>query len=133
MTRFSGKVVVVTGGNSGIGRAAALRFAVEGATVVIAARNEARSGAVLAEVEAAGGVAFARRCDVTVEADCVAVVEGCRAEFGKLDVLFNNAGIIYREKTAEATTIDEWDNTFSVNTRGTFLMSRAAIPAGPAY
>lgn len=126
--RFSDRVVIVTGGNSGIGQAATALFAAEGATVVVAGRDEGRSAQVVEDITNAGGLAVAQACDVTKEEDCAAVVERCRSEFGRLDVLFNNAGIIYREKTAANTSQEEWDSTFAVNTLGTFLMSKHALP-----
>ncbi len=127
-TRFEGKVVIVTGGNSGIGRATARLFAAEGASVMIAARDEERSAEVVAEIAAAGGQAAARRCDVTVPADCATVVERCGEELGRLDVLVNNAGVIYRDRTAVDTSLEEWEHTLAVNARGTFLMSKYALP-----
>ena len=126
--RFTDKVVIVTGGNSGIGRAATRQFAAEGAKVLVAARDEKRSTQVVEEVTKAGGAAIAQACDVTKEDDCAAVVERCRDEFGRLDVLFNNSGIIYRDKTTIETSQQEWDSTFAVNTLGTFLMSKHALP-----
>ncbi len=128
MSRFDGVRVLVTGGNSGIGRATAHAFAAEGATVAVAARDEARSRTVVDEIEAAGGRAIALPCDVTDEASCRNAVDAVVAALGGLDVLFNNAGVIYREQTAPATTPEEWDHTFAVNVRGTFLMSRLAVP-----
>jgi NAD(P)-dependent dehydrogenase (short-subunit alcohol dehydrogenase family) len=127
MTRFIGKAVLVTGGNSGIGRAAALAFAAEGGSVMIAARDEDRSAGVVEEITKAGGIAATVRCDVTHPADCEAAVAATVERHGSLDVLFNNAGIIFREKTVPTTTVPEWDATFEVNTRGTFLMSKAAL------
>ncbi len=127
MTGFSGKVVLVTGGNSGIGAAAVRRFAAAGAKVVIAARDHEASLAVVGEVEAAGGNAHAVVCDVTKSADCDAAVEACLDRFGGLDVLFNNAGIIFRDRSALDTTDDHWSQTMAVNATGTFLMSRAAV------
>lgn len=118
----------MTGGNSGIGAAAARLFAAEGATVVIAARDEERSSRAVAEIVESGGRAVAQHCDVTVAADCAAVVERCRRDYGRLDVLFNNAGIIYREKSALDTSVAEWERTMAVNVGGTFLMSRSALP-----
>lgn len=127
MSDFTGKVVLITGGNSGIGRAAALRFAAAGAQVVIAARNLEASRAVVTEIESAGDQAHAVACDVTKAADCDAAVEVCLERYGGLDVLFNNAGIIFREKSALDTTDEQWEQTMAVNATGTFLMSRAAV------
>lgn len=124
---FESKVVLITGGNSGIGRATALRFATAGARVVIASRNSEASQAVVTEVESVGGDAYAVTCDVTKSADCDAAVEACLNRYGGLDVLFNNAGIIYREKSALDTTDEQWEQTIAVNATGTFLMSRAAV------
>jgi NAD(P)-dependent dehydrogenase (short-subunit alcohol dehydrogenase family) len=127
MTRFADKVVLVTGGNSGIGRATAVAFAAEGASVMIGARDLDRSALVVHEITRLGGVADAVHCDVTRQADCDAAVAATVERYGPLDVLFNNAGIIFREKTVPTTTPEEWDSTFDVNTRGTFLMSKAAL------
>jgi NAD(P)-dependent dehydrogenase (short-subunit alcohol dehydrogenase family) len=91
MSRFVGKAVLVTGGNSGIGRAAAAAFASEGGSVMIAARNEDRSADVVGEITGAGGTAAAVRCDVTSPADCEAAVTATVEHYGSLDVLFNNA------------------------------------------
>jgi NAD(P)-dependent dehydrogenase (short-subunit alcohol dehydrogenase family) len=127
MSDFSGKVVLITGGNSGIGRAAALQFAAAGARVFLAARRLEESQAVVSEIEAIGGEAAAVACDVTVSADCDSAVTACLDRFGQLDVLFNNAGIIYRDKSALDTTDEEWARTMAVSATGTFLMSRAAV------
>lgn len=126
--RFEGKTVLITGGNSGIGAATALAFAAEGATVAIAARDEARSAEMVHQIENEGGRAVAYPCDVMEPADCEATVARCHAELGGFDVLFNNAGIIYRERTAPETTVEQWDATFAVNVRGAFLMSKHAVP-----
>lgn len=127
MNRFTDRVVLVTGGNSGIGRATAVQFAASGASVVIAARNTDASQAVVTEIESVGGSAHAVACDVTKSADCDAAVEACLNRYGGLDILFNNAGIIFREKSALDTTDEQWEQTIAVNTTGTFLMSRAAV------
>lgn len=126
--RFEGKTVLITGGSSGIGAAAAFAFAAEGATVAIGARDETRSAGVVNRIEPKGGRAVAYRCDVTEPADCEETVARCHEELGGLDVLFNNAGVIFRERTAPDTTIEQWDTTFAVNVRGAFLMSKHAIP-----
>ncbi len=125
--RFENKVVLVTGGNSGIGRAAALAFAAEGASVMIAARDVEKSHGVVSEIDDSGGRSAQILCDVTVPAECEAAVETTVDVFGRLDVLFNNAGVIFREKTAPDTSEAEWDTTMDVNAKGTFFMSKYAV------
>ena len=127
MSDFTDKVVLISGGNSGIGRAAALQFAAAGAKVLIAARRMEESWTVVSEIESLGGTAHAVACDVTKSADCDAAVEACLDRFGGLDVLFNNGGIIYRDKSALDTTDEQWARTMAVNATGTFLLSRAAV------
>ena len=128
--RFQHRVVLITGGSSGIGRATALAFAREGATVVIAARSPEAGAEVVREITASVNtpVRFIPT-DVTSPTDCQALVSSIMDSFGRLDVLVNNAGVIVREKTVVDTTPEEWDLTFDVNVKGTYLMSRAAIPA----
>lgn len=96
--------------------------------MALAARDESRTAGVVAEIQAAGRPAIGIRCDVRLPHDCEEAVAVTVAEFGRLDVLFNNAGIIYRGKTVEQTATDEWDETMAVNARGTFLMSKYALP-----
>ncbi len=130
MSDFTGKVVLITGGNSGIGRATALRFAAAGAQVVIAARNEEASRAVVTEIELAGGEAFAVACDVTKAADCDAAVDACLERFGGLDVLFNNAGIMHPDDGDAQSTDDAiWDLTMDINAKGVFYGCKYGIPA----
>jgi NAD(P)-dependent dehydrogenase (short-subunit alcohol dehydrogenase family) len=126
--RLEGKVAVITGGNSGIGRATAILFAKEGARVVIAARNEERGNQVVEAISEAEGRAIFVPCDVSKAVDCQRVVERTIEAFGQLDILFNNAAIIYPYKTMMDTTEEEWDNTMAINVRGVYLMSRYAIP-----
>ncbi len=126
--RLAGKVALITGGNSGIGEATARRFVAAGAHVAIAARDLDRSAQLVNDVNGSGPQALAYRCDVTEPAHCEATVNAVVADFGQLDVLVNNAGVIYRDKTVTETTVEEWDLTFSVNARGSFLMSKFAIP-----
>lgn len=122
--RFDGSVVVVTGGNSGIGEAAVRRFASEGATVVIAARDAARSAAVADGSAAVEWVS----CDVTHADDVAALAEHCRDRHSRVDVLFNNAGLIYRDRSVPTTSKEQWDSTIAVNLTGTFLASKALLP-----
>ena len=127
--RLQGKVVLITGAGSGIGRATALRFAAEGARIVavdIAPSNEE----TVAEVNAAGGEAIAVRADVAVESDVAAAVGRAEAEFGRLDVAFNNAGIMLDADTDAISTGDETiDRTFDVNVKGVLYGCKHAIEA----
>ena len=95
MDLFTGKVALVTGGGSGIGRAASLLFAKHGAKIMITDQNEASAAAVAAEVNAAGGDAISQRCDVTNKAAIESMVAETVAKYGRLDCAFNNAGITH--------------------------------------
>jgi NAD(P)-dependent dehydrogenase (short-subunit alcohol dehydrogenase family) len=125
--RLDGLNTLITGAGSGIGAATAIRFAQEGANVVLCGRREGPLETVAEAVRAQGRRALVQVCDVTREEDCEASVTRTREMLGPLDILFNNAGIIYREKPAHRTSLEEWEETFAVNTRGTFLMSKAAL------
>lgn len=127
MNILANKVALVTGGASGIGRATAILFAQEGASVAIADINASQGQSAVAEIEAAGGKAIFIPCNVTRAADCQAAVEKTVATFGGLDILFNNAGIIRRADVI-GTTEDEWDQVMAVNVKSIFLMSKYAIP-----
>ena len=128
MTRFRDKVVLVTGASSGIGEAAAHLFASEGAHVVCAARNADRLGAVVEAMSGAGGVGDFVVTDVTDPESAANAVSFCAERFGGVDVVFNNAGVIFREKDAPSTTVEEWDLTMDVSAKGTFLVSKYAVP-----
>ena len=123
--RLNGKVAIVTGAASGIGRATAELFAAEGAKVVAADLNE-RDGTALAD-QLGSNVVF-RRADVAVSTDVRGLVELAEQRFGGLDVLFNNAGIAVF-KTIEETSEEEWDRVVAVNLRSIYLGIKHAIPA----
>ena len=125
--RFKDKVALITGGTSGIGRATARLFAQEGAKVAVAGRDEKRGREVVAEIEKGGGVALFLRCDVRLADDCRRAVAETVHAFGRLDVLFNNAGV-YLANTVVDCTEEEWDLTVDIGLKGTYLMSRFAIP-----
>jgi NAD(P)-dependent dehydrogenase (short-subunit alcohol dehydrogenase family) len=126
--RLADKVALITGGTSGMGRATAVLFAQEGARVAITGRNEARGRQVLAEVEQAGGTAIFVRSDVRFAEDCRRAVEETLQAFGRLDILFNNAGVLYANTVLDCTE-EEWDLTLDTNLKGTYLMSKFALPA----
>jgi NAD(P)-dependent dehydrogenase (short-subunit alcohol dehydrogenase family) len=129
MNRFEGKVVLITGGNSGIGLAAARLFLEEGAKVVLAARNEQRGREALQTLSFAADRVIFVPCDVRSREDCMRAVEQTMRVFGRLDVLFNNAGVVYVDRTVVNTPEEIWDETLDVNLKGVYLMSQAAIPA----
>jgi NAD(P)-dependent dehydrogenase (short-subunit alcohol dehydrogenase family) len=125
--RFEHKVALITGGTSGIGRVTALLFAQEGAKVAVAGRDEGRGREVADEIEKAGGAALFLRSDVRLADDCRRAVDETVRAFGRLDVLFNNAGV-FLANTVVACTEEEWDLTVDTCLKGTYLMSRFAIP-----
>jgi NAD(P)-dependent dehydrogenase (short-subunit alcohol dehydrogenase family) len=126
---FAGKVAFVTGAASGIGRAAALAFAREGASVVVADVSEQGSQETVRLVEGLGGRAVAVRCDVTRAEDVKAALDRTVGAFGRLDFAFNNAGI---EPKKPAPTADydeeEWNRIIDINLRGVFLCMKYEIP-----
>jgi len=93
MSQFVGKVALITGGNAGIGRAAAIEFAKQGAKVVVSGRREKEGHEVVAEIKALGGEAIFVKTDVSKASDVKAMIEQTLAKFGRLDFAFNNAGI----------------------------------------
>ncbi len=125
--KLAGKVALITGGNSGIGQATARLFSQEGAIVIIAARNADKGTAVVAEIESQGGQALFLACDVRQAADCQHVVDKTIEQFGQLDILFNNAGIVPLGTVPE-TSLDTWQAVWETNVSGTFYASRAALP-----
>src|SRR5713226_6077458 len=125
--QLHGKTAVITGAAGGIGRATALRFAGEGAALVLADLNQEQGQELVREISAARGRAIFERADVTRPADCRRVAERTVQEFGGLHILFNNAGIIRRGSVLEISEND-WDAVIAVNVKSIFLMSREIIP-----
>ncbi|HZO37344.1 MAG TPA: glucose 1-dehydrogenase [Solirubrobacteraceae bacterium] len=129
-TRLVGKIALVTGAAQGIGRASAQRLAAEGAVVVVADANAEGAEETAKLIRDAGGSAKARPVDVTSADQLEQLVREIVAEFGRLDVAHNNAGIdIGRHPTLVDTTEDEWDRIMSVNLKGIWLSMRAEIPS----
>ena len=128
--RLDGKVALITGAGSGIGREAALIFAAEGATVVAVDRDEHAAEETVAAIAAAHGRALSVAADVSRSADCARMVGAAEEKFGRLDVLFNNAGIMdSRDDDAVSTDEATWDLTMNVNAKGVFLGCKHGIPA----
>jgi NAD(P)-dependent dehydrogenase (short-subunit alcohol dehydrogenase family) len=125
---FAGKVALVTGGGSGIGKATCELFAGRGGAVVVADVNEAAAAATAAGLRKAGGRAAAAHCDVTVGDQIQGAVERARKEFGGLDVVVNCAGIL-KGHLLEETPEAEWRQVLDVNLTGAFLVTKAALTA----
>lgn len=126
--RLEGKVALITGGTSGIGRAAAVRMAKEGAQVTVTGRNDERGKAVVKEIENGGGQTIYVRTDVMRADDCRNAVEKTLEHFGRIDILFNNAGV-FHPRTVVDMTEEEWDETIDSSLKGAFLMSKYALPS----
>jgi cyclopentanol dehydrogenase len=127
MNRAAGKVAIVTGAASGMGRAHAVLLAREGARIIATDRDPEGGHATLALIEADGGIAQFMRHDVASESDWQRVVRAAASAYGRVDVLVNNAGIgLY--KSILDTTLEDWDQVQNINARGTFLGCREVIP-----
>ncbi len=127
MTRLAGKTALITGGGTGIGRACALLFAREGAKVALAGRRAEPLAAIASEIRNSGGEALAVTCDVAKSADVERAVRSAVTRFGRLDIVVNSAGALL-VATAEETSETDWDRLLAINLKGTFLVSRAALP-----
>lgn len=127
MSQLNEKVVLITGASSGIGEAIATELGKAGATVVLGARRLERLQSTVETIEAAGGTARARRLDVTVREDVEAFVAHAKDEFGHVDVLINNAGIMPLSPL-RALKVDEWEQMIDVNIRGVLNGIAAVLP-----
>jgi len=125
---LSGQVALVTGGGRGIGRAIALKFASEGATVVVAARTKSEIESVVREIRDAGARAAAVPTDVAEEKQCDHLISSSEAQFGRVDILVNNAGDYGPVKPVEEISPAEWDRVIAVHLRGAYLLTRLVLP-----
>ena len=121
------KVALITGGNSGIGKATAILFAKEGARVCLTGRNETRCKKVIEEINEGGGQAIYVIADVRSSDECQKTVETTMKAFGQLDILFNNAGVYFPNNAVDCSE-EEWNLTIDINLKGTFLMSKFVLP-----
>jgi NAD(P)-dependent dehydrogenase (short-subunit alcohol dehydrogenase family) len=127
MNRLNGRIAVVTGAASGIGKGIAIAFAREGAGVIVADKvEEARAAEALAAIRMHGGEALFVRTDVSSETSVRSMADAALARFGRVDILVNNAGI-FTESLIENMPVDDWDRVVNTNLRGTFLCTRALI------
>ena len=126
--RLKDKVALITGGTSGIGSATAVRFAREGAAVAITGRNVDRGEQIAQDITANGGEAVFIQSDVRQAGDCRNAVDRTLERFGRIDILFNNAGV-FHPKTIPDCTEEEWDETIDSSLKGAFLMSKYTLPS----
>ncbi len=128
MGRVQGKVAIVTGGSTGLGRATCLLLAAEGATVAVTDIQDELGTAVAGEIHKVGGSAEYHRMDVTSEENVAGVCATVFERFGHVDILVNNAGITGAPKPTHEITVAEWDQILNVDARGPFLCTKHAVP-----
>ena len=126
--KLENRVAIVTGGGGGIGRAIAIRFAGEGASVVLAGPTPEKIATVEREIRDAGGTALAVRTDVADEPGVEQMVSATLDKFGQIDILVNNAGIAGPTALIPNITREQWDHTFAINLTGAFLCAKHAMP-----
>jgi NAD(P)-dependent dehydrogenase (short-subunit alcohol dehydrogenase family) len=125
---LDGQVAIMTGGGTGIGRAAARMLAAEGAQLVVAGRRKAPLDAVAGEIAKTGGRAAARACDVAKPAEARALAEWTLAQYGRVDVLVNNAGHSSKTRNVRWVAQEEWDSVLAVNLTGVYALTQAVLP-----
>lgn len=128
MGRLEGKVAIITGASSGIGQATAVLFAKEGASVVVAARNIDGLNETVNMIKAAGGEGMAVKTDTTIEKEVQNMVDTTVNKYGKLDILFNNAGMQNTGKPIHEVRLEDWERVVTTNLTGTFLCIKTGVP-----
>ena len=126
MGKLAGKVAVITGGGSGVGKATAQKFLAEGAKVVIAGRTAAKLGGVVVELGGGPNI-LAVPTDVTVSSQCIALLERATERFGQVDILVNNAGTNIKDRTFRELTPESWDAMIRANLDGAFYCTKAVL------
>ena len=129
MNQFVGKVALITGGNAGIGRAAAIEFAKQGAKVVVSGRREKEGREVIGEIKALGGEGIFVKTDVSKASDAKVMIEQTLAAFGRLDFAFNNAGIEQALTPLPDQSEESYDQIMDINVKGVWLSLKHEIPA----
>ena len=129
MGALDGQVAIMTGGGSGIGRAAALMLAAEGAQVVVAGRRKAPLEEVVGEIAKAGGRAVARACDVEKATEARGLAGWTVAQYGRADILVNNAGHSSKARNIRWVGQEEWDSVLAVNLTGVYALTQAVLPS----
>ena len=129
MKLLDGKVAIITGASSGIGRATAILFAKEGAKVVVAARRKNELDSLVEEIKRDGGIALAFSGDVTSEEFNQEIVEKAISVYGQLDIAFNNAGTLGKPGPIQNLSIEDWNQTMSTNLTSCFLAAKYQVPA----
>ncbi len=125
---LANKVDIITGGGSGIGKASAYLFAKEGAKVVVAQRTQATGEETAAAINSSGGEAIFVRTDVSIASEVEHLVKVAMDTFGKIDILFNNAGILFGATSVENTEEYWWDRIYAINVKGVFFGAKYVVP-----
>lgn len=128
MKKFNQKVILITGATSGIGEAAARLFAKEGAKTVLVGRNKEKGKQIESEILKENNEAYFIPCDVSIENDVKAMIDKVVEKYGKIDILFNNAGVMLQSMEIERMPVKDWQKTIDINLTGTFLVSKYAKP-----